>query len=136
MSGGVQVIGLAGLAANIEKAIRKNRANIEKAVSQIGDVALLEATKRAPIDEGILTASIQKRMGRDEDGLSVAIMVPNNSPAAPYALAMHEGEYNLGERSEKKQTKAGVKVGRKFITRGIDAGKEKYLQIIQEELGV
>lgn len=136
MKGGVQVIGLAGLTANIEKAIRKNRANIEKAVSQIGDVALLEAAKRAPFDEGILTASIKKRMGRDEDGLSVAVMVPDNAPAAPYALAMHEGQYDLGEGSEKKQAKAGVEVGRKFITRGIEAGKEKYLQIIQEELGV
>ena len=136
MSGGVEVIGLAELRANIERAIKENAANVEKAVSQIGDVALLESTKRAPIDEGHLTASLQKRMGRDEDGLSVAVMIPNNSPAAQYALPMHEGNYQPGEKSLKKQTRAGVQVGRKFITRGVDAGRGKYKLIIKKLLGI
>ena len=136
MSGGVEVIGLAGITANIEKAMRENRANIGKAISDIGDVALLESVKRAPVDEGHLAASIRKRIGKDEDGTAVAIVVPNNSPAASYALPMHEGVYSPGEKSEKKQAKAGVEVGRKFITRGIEAGKNKYLLILKKELGV
>ena len=136
MSGGVEVIGLAGITANIEKAMRENRANIEKAISDIGDVALWESVKRAPKDAGDLEDSIKKHMGKDVDGTSVAIVIPNNSDAASYALPMHEGIYSLGEDSEMKQARAGVEVGRKFITRGIEAGKNKYLLILKKELGV
>ena len=136
MSGGVEVIGLAGITANIEKAMRENRANIEKAISDIGDVALWESVKRAPKDAGDLEDSIKKHMGKDVDGTSVAIVIPNNSDAASYALPMHEGIYSLGEDSEMKQAKAGVEVGRKFITRGIEAGKNKFLLILKKELGV
>ena len=75
-------------------------------------------------------------MGKDVDGTSVAIVIPNNSDAASYALPMHEGIYSLGEDSEMKQARAGVEVGRKFITRGIEAGKNKYLLILKKELGV
>lgn len=136
MSGGVEVIGLAGITANIEKAMRENRANIEKAISDIGDVALWESGKRAPKDAGDLEDSIKKHMGKDEDGTSVAIVIPNNSDAASYALPMHEGIYSPGEDSEMKQARAGVEVGRKFITRGIEAGKNKFLLILKKELGV
>ena len=136
MSGGVEVIGLAGITANIEKAMRENRANIGKAISDIGDVALWESVKRAPKDAGDLEDSIKKHMGKDVDGTSVAIVIPNNSDAASYALPMHEGIYSLGEDSEMKQARAGVEVGRKFITRGIEAGKNKYLLILKKELGV
>lgn len=136
MSGGVEVIGLAGITANIEKAMRENRANIEKAISDIGDVALWESVKRAPKDAGDLEDSIKKHMGKDMDGTSVAIVIPNNSDAASYALPMHEGIYSLGEDSEMKQARAGVEVGRKFITRGIEAGKNKFLLILKKELGV
>ena len=136
MSGGVEVIGLAGITANIEKAMRENRANIEKAISDIGDVALWESVKRAPKDAGDLEDSIKKHMGKDVDGTSVAIVIPNNSDAASYALPMHEGIYSPGEDSEMKQARAGVEVGRKFITRGIEAGKNKFLLILKKELGV
>ena len=136
MSGGVEVIGLAGITANIEKAMRENRANIEKAISDIGDVALWESVKRAPKDAGDLEDSIKKHMGKDVDGTSVAIVIPNNSDAASYALPMHEGIYSPGEDSEMKQARAGVEVGRKFITRGIKAGKNKFLLILKKELGV
>ncbi|MBR2363671.1 MAG: hypothetical protein IKA79_00580 [Lentisphaeria bacterium] len=136
MSGGVEVIGLAGITANIEKAMRENRANIENAISDIGDVALWESVKRAPKDAGDLEDSIKKHMGKDVDGTSVAIVIPNNSDAASYALPMHEGIYSLGEDSEMKQARAGVEVGRKFITRGIEAGKNKFLLILKKELGV
>lgn len=136
MSGGVEIIGLAGLRENIERAIQDGSRNVERAVSEIGDVGVYHSVMRAPQDEGLLDASITKEVGRDEDGCSVAIKVPSNSPAAQYALPMHEGQYNLGPISQKKQTRTGVTVGRKFITRGIDAGKAMFVTIIHKWLGV
>ena len=135
MSRGVEVIGLSGLSANIEKAIRENKSDVKEAVSQIGDVALLESVRRVPIDEGLLTESIQKRLGRDEDGSTVAIMIPNNAPGASYAAFIHEGIYDPGPKSLMKQSKVGVEVGRKFIVRGIESGKTKYLLILKKLLG-
>ncbi len=133
---GVKIIGLAGLRARIEQAIRDERQRIEKTLSEIGDVGVQESALRAPIDEGILTESIEKTLGQDSDGPAVAVRIPNNSPAVPYALRMHEDQYQLGPKSEQKQNKTGVEVGRKYITRGIEAGKPKFEEIIKENLEV
>ena len=133
---GVEIIGMAGLRQRIEQAIRAHAGQIEKTLSEIGDVGVRESALRAPVDEGILTESIEKTLGRDEDGPAVAIRIPNNSPAAPYALRMHEDEYQLGPKSEQKQNKSGVEVGRKYITRGIEAGKPQFEDIIRENLKV
>ena len=133
---GVEIIGMAGLRQRIEQAIRAHAGQLEKTLSEIGDVAVLESALRAPVDEGILTESIENTLGQDEDGPAVAIRIPNNSPAAPYALRMHEDEYQLGPKSEQKQNKSGVEVGRKYITRGIEAGKPQFEDIIKENLKV
>ncbi len=133
---GVKIIGLEGLRARIEQAVRQHEAKIQKALEEIGDEGVYESALRAPIDEGMLTESIEKHLGEDEDGHAVAVRIPNNSPAAPYALRMHEDEYKLGPKSEQKQNKVGVDVGRKYITRGIEAGKKQFEEIIAENLKV
>ena len=133
---GVKIIGLEGLRARIEQVIRQQKGRIEKALSEIGDVGVYESALRAPVDEGMLTESIEKHLGEDEDGKAVAVRIPNNAPAAPYALRMHEDQYKLGPKSERKQNKVGVDVGRKYITRGIEAGKPKFEDIIADNLKV
>ena len=134
--GGVEIIGLAGLRQRIEQAIREHTGMIQKTLSEIGDVGVFESALRAPVDEGMLTESIEKHLGQDSDGSAVAIRIPNNSQAAPYALRMHEDQYQLGPKSAQKQNKAGVEVGRKYITRGIEAGKPQFEDIIKENLKV
>ena len=114
--GGVEIIGLAGLRQRIEQAIQTHAGMIQKTLSEIGDVGVFESALRAPVDEGMLTESIEKHLGEDADGQAVAIRIPNNSPAAPYALRMHEDEYQLGPKSAQKQNKAGVEVGREKDT--------------------
>lgn len=133
---GVEIIGLAGLRQRIEQAVREHAGLIEKTLSEIGDVGVQESAMRAPIDEGMLTESIEKYLGQDSYGPAVAVRIPNNSPAAPYALRMHEDKYQLGPKSAQKQNKTGVEVGRKYITRGIEAGKPKFENIIKENLQV
>ena len=134
--GGVEIIGLAGLRQRIEQAIREHESMIKKTLSEIGDAGVFESALRAPVDEGMLTESIEKHLGEDADGPAVAIRIPNNSPAAPYALRMHEDEYRIGPKSQAKQNKTGVEVGRKYITRGIEAGKPQFEEIIKENLQV
>ena len=107
---GVEIIGLAGLRQRIEQAIRAHAGQIEKTLSEIGDVGVQESALRAPVDEGMLTESIEKTLGRDADGPAVAIRIPNNSPAAPYTLRMHEDEYELGEKSLAKLRKMSARV--------------------------
>ncbi len=133
---GVKIIGLDGLRARIEQAVRQHERQIEKTLSEIGDVGVYESALRAPKDAGDLEESIEKHLGEDEDGQAVAVRIPNNVPAAPYALRMHEDEYQLGPKSLAKQNKTGVEVGRKYITRGIEAGKPQFEDIIKENLQV
>ena len=133
---GVKIIGLDGLRSRIEQAIRQHENKIRETLEEIGTCAVDESVQRAPIDEGMLTESIEKHLGEDEDGHAVAVRIPNNSPASPYALRMHEDAGELGPKSEQKQNKVGVYVGRKYITRGIEAGKPKFEEIIAENLKV
>lgn len=69
---GVKIIGLDGLRARIEQAVRQHERQIEKTLSEIGDVGVYESALRAPVDEGMLTESIEKHLGEDEDGHAVA----------------------------------------------------------------
>lgn len=122
MSGGVEIIGLAGLRENIARAMADTEMKIQQAIEEIGDVGVFESERRCPIDEGFLAASITKQVGRDEDGMSCIIKVPNNSPAVHYALAMHEGNYQPGEKSLDKEAKSGVKVGSECETSAGNGG--------------
>ena len=133
---GVEIIGLAGLHQRIEQAIREHESMIEKTLSEIGDVGVFESVIRAPKDAGDLEESIEKHLGHDSDGQAVAVRIPNNDSAASYALRMHEDKYQLGPKSAQKQNKTGVEVGRKYITRGIEAGKPQFEEIIEKNLKV
>ena len=75
--GGVEIIGLAGLRQRIEQAIRTHAGMLEKTLSEIGDVGVQESALRAPVDEGMLTESIEKTLGRDEDGPAVNFFLGN-----------------------------------------------------------
>ena len=130
----VKVIGLGILRGNLERNIAMFHAKVRKAVSECGDVGVLESARRAPVDEGMLVSSITKEVGASAEGQIARIMIPVNAPGAAYALAMHEDQYQLGEKSLAKQASAGVEVGRKYLTRGAEAGIPKYEEIIKDNL--
>lgn len=81
-----------------------------------------EAVKRAPVDEGFLEKSIEKKMmkGKFSDEISGVVYIPSNAPASQYAWYMHELTYKLGARSQAKQAASKVVVGRKYIQRALD----------------
>lgn len=105
---------------------------VERALEAAGDIAQREARDRAPVDEGVLTDSIEHEVYVNEG--SVVIRVPINAPASEYAVPMHEGQYNLGPKSAAKQSQVGVAVGRKYITRALDENRKEIRAAIAEEL--
>ena len=103
------------------------------ALRKIADDVAGEAKALAPFKEGHLTESIQSKVVEAESGSGMAavIYVPSNHQAASYAIKMHENTYNLGPGSVVKQRRNGKTVGRKFITRAMDARRDHIRGIIE-----
>lgn len=76
----VKVIGLNILRKNLERNIVLHQSKVRKAVSECGDVGVLEAVRRAPKDEGMLEESIAKELGVTAEGQVARVMVPVNAP--------------------------------------------------------
>lgn len=103
------------------------------ALREIANEVSGEAKDLAPFKEGHLTESIRGEVVEAESGSGMAavIYVPSNHQAASYAIKMHENTYNLGPGSVAKQKRVGKTVGRKFITRAMDARRDRIRKIIE-----
>jgi hypothetical protein len=98
-----------------------------------------KARMYAPVDEGNLEESIkiERRQGAKgrvaiEVGVDESHPVPQRLDGATvgqYAARMHEGFYDLGMRSQAKENRLGVIVGRKYLARAM---KEEKPQIEAE----
>lgn len=95
--GGVEIIGLAGLRQRIEQAIQAHAGQIEKTLSEIGDVGVQESALRAPVDEGMLTESIEKHLGEDADGPAVNFFLGNGFQFPDY-LTKYSNRKKVGKR--------------------------------------
>ena len=119
----------------IQEAARANGAAALKAMQDTGHFLRGQVQLRTPVDEGNLTADIAMDVVRKKS-LSAVLYIPSNAPSSPYAIRMHEGNYNLGENSREKQRKVNVIVGRKFITRAIDENRSTIREIIKSNLKI
>lgn len=91
-------------------------------ITTVTDKLEEESVKRAPVDEGFLEKSHQKKVEKAGFFKKIIgrVFIPANSPAADYAMYMHEMEYKLGPRSQAKQdADPTVKVGRKYLERAM-----------------
>lgn len=59
---------------------------------------------------------------------------PTGRTVERYAMYMHEGDYNLGKRSQAKAASLGVEVGPKFLERAADEVMEELNDAIAEQL--
>ena len=91
-------------------------------IDTVTDKLLEESVKRSPVDEGFLEGSHEKTVKKSRilSNIEGHVFIPTNSPASDYAMYMHEAQYNLGERSKRKQATLTVVVGRKFMERAFD----------------
>lgn len=97
---------------------------------------LQESVNRTPIDEGFLIASQVTKVehGASAKAVTGSVYIPANSPASNYALPLHEGHYNLGEKSQQKQSESTVAVGRKFLERALYENIDEFRTYILKKL--
>jgi len=115
---------LKALLKKIEITDETTRRHVVNIIKEATDKLLEESVDRAPIDEGNLVASHERVI--EDKGKEVVghVFIPANSPAAKYAMYMHEKHYSLGVKSLKKQDAVKVKVGRKFMERALFENKD------------
>lgn len=124
------------LHAGVRKELQRMPEKTKRAMDGVGGYINGEIRKRTPVDEGNLTASITNETVEYRKSHATVLYVPSNAPAAPYAIAMHENNYQLGEDSIKKQSKTGKVVGRKYISRAVDENRSRIVNIIKREMEV
>lgn len=118
---------------NLDALVERAAPKVRAALEDVGDFVQAEARDRAPIDEGMLTDSIEHEVYLG-DG-AVVIRVPLNAPAAQYAVPMHEDlAYMPGAKSQAKQSRVGQQVGPKYITRAIDDNRDAIREIVAENM--
>ena len=122
------------LKAAVQKELRRIPEKSKRAMDGVGGYLNGEVRKRTPVDEGHLTASITNETVEYRKSRATVLYVPSNSPAAEYAIPMHENNYFIGVNSERKQQKTGKKVGRKYISRAIDENRDRIVKIIKREM--
>lgn len=110
----------AELREGIRKALLANRSVAESAMKDVSRLLLKEARLRTPVDEGLLTGAVAAETVPYRKSVAAVVYVPVNSPAAAYAIPMHEHDYEPGAKSKDKARKTGVVAGRKYLTRAIE----------------
>ena len=93
-----------------------------------------ESVKRAPFKEGFLESSHKYKVQDIFGAIEGYVFIPSNSPASDYAIPMHEGHYNLGLDSKRKEASVGVKVGRKFLERAMTENEKAFSLFVAKEL--
>ena len=136
MAGGVKIVAnVAYLEKGIADIMRKDPKICRAAMREASHLMKREAVKRAPIDEGHLSGAILGGTFENENGVFGAeVKVPSNTPAAAYAIPMHDGEYNLGANSLAKQAKVGVVVGPGYFSRMLTECRERILNAIAKKV--
>lgn len=102
----------------------------KKALGRAAKVVQKAWITRAPVDEG----DLEKSIGVKVDGATAKIGIIKGSEAEDYAVAMHEEHYEPGKKSKAKESSLGVRVGRKYGTRGTKAVEDDLLKILGDEL--
>jgi HK97 gp10 family phage protein len=136
----IKITGIDNLLTNLsqvgERAVRGVSDEIKQGAEDIKDLAKLQA----PIDEGNLEDAIKVDVDRSGvkgriqafvyvDG---SVTTDDGKAVEDYAMQMHEGTYNLGPRSQAKDSAVGGGVGRKFLERAVDELSPNIINRVQQ----
>jgi len=116
---------------NLNKISKHLNQSVEETVRKISKDLEEETIKRVPVDSGNLEESIDVNYLMVNGEYQAKIFIGSK---APYAIYLHEGEYNLGKKSRRKQLSQTVTVGRKFMERAFNENKQKYIRWIKRYL--
>ena len=118
------------LSAGIRRELLARPMLARRAMTDVGKLLEKESRARAPKREGFLESDIASTVVAYKQSFAAVVHVPTNAPSASYAVAMHEGRYNLGELSEAKQSAGSVVVGRRFISRALEDNQSRIVKSI------
>lgn len=128
---------------NLNQIKRNVKSAVEEAVHDVSDDLVRTSSETAPHWKGILEQSYGKSVAwRGNKCVAVvdySVKEDNGQNGFDYAIWIHEGDYELGEESEKKASSGGgvgmsgksYPVGNKFLTRPLNGEADTYRKHIQ-----
>jgi len=138
---GVKIKGGAGLLANLSR----TQERVDKAslafLRDAGKFIAGQAKLRAPVDTYDLENAIVSEDNAHRDGFNrktVDVYVDlerldlDSRDGFDYAMEMHEGIYNLGPKSQKKDAMVDVGVGAKYLERAIEDNADQIREAARE----
>ena len=130
--------GAGDFAEELEQSSAKTRRESKKEFRRMAETILQTSRDGAPIDEGDLEKAhhIQTiRLSKDNIALELSVggMV-GDTDVSVYAMLMHEGDYNLGLRSQQKEAAGSTEVGPFFMDRAADEHIDDLMAIIERTL--
>lgn len=129
---------------NVRKIINAVKSATEEGIHDATDDLVRVSSEAAPHDKGILEQSYSKSVGWSGDRVigvvDYSVKEDNGQNGFNYAYWIHEGDYNLGENSQKKAASGGgtgmsgksYEVGKQFLTRPLYGEYNTYTQHIQK----
>ncbi len=138
---GLRIEGVSELITRFDNVSKVSNAKTSKALKQSATEVQKLARKFAPLDRGNLEDAIQviggNKVSRAYAQYFVGVNESHPVPERPghtvgdYALEMHEGEYDLGERSQEKARNLGVEVGPKYLERALEELEKPIIENFQ-----
>jgi HK97 gp10 family phage protein len=112
---------------------RKFSMSSEKSVEKTAEFIRDEAKKRAPVDTGELEDNIRVVKRRN---FEVSVISDSKSRSGfPYALFLHENRnWNLGEKSKRKQNSQSERVGSQYLLRAYTENQKETVQVFVDEM--
>ncbi|MFP3427061.1 hypothetical protein, partial [Pseudoalteromonas sp. SIMBA_162] len=117
---------------------------VEEGIYDVTDDLIRTSSESAPHWKGILEQSYSREVvksgTRTVATVDYTVKEQNSNGGFNYAYYMHEGDYDLGEKSKEKAASGGgvgmsgrsYPVGQKFLTNVLDGEEETYIAYIQK----
>lgn len=116
---------------NLRKLIADEPQKRRKAMRDVAKYAEGISRDMTPVDTGTLTGDVKSSVQESGDVTAAVLCIPASAQSAAYAIPMHEHQYELGEKSVRKQGKTGRVVGRGYISRALEIAAERAGKIIE-----
>jgi hypothetical protein len=120
---------------------------VEEGIYDVTDDLIRTSSEATPHWKGILEQSYSREVTVSGDKISAIVDYAVREDTGynngfDYAFWIHEGEYELGEKSKEKAAAGGGQgmsgktydVGREFLTRVLEGEADTYIQYIQDKV--
>lgn len=111
----------------------------ERAFNDVLDELIRIASEITPFDKGVLQRAHTRSITQNSDGMVGEVTFSIREGNFNYAIWIHEGVYNLGEKSATRSGTVGwsgrkYEVGRKYLERPMKGEEEAFYRHIAKEI--